>query len=215
MDGNVTVTGASSLAADNQAAIVANGNVKITGTSTDNSFFQGLVYAKGEEGVSVVNSTVLGTVISARADAPTVLDRAEVVFNPASVSTTTSVGWSGGAPNFPVQVYSSTGPTQAHLVLANVTLDDSSQGTPTPAWFLAHGRTSLQSTDFVLVDGSGNVLPDSVSSTQAAAAIAACNGELSALESTPSLDTGSFKLDLNQFLKSSGSLHIVTRRNYS
>jgi len=80
VDGNVTIVGGSDLTADNKVAIVASGGVNITGPG----YFQGLVYAGGEDGISLKDVTVLGTVLNSGKTAtgegaPMVVERAGVV----------------------------------------------------------------------------------------------------------------------------------------
>ena len=81
VDGNVTIVGASNLSTDNQVAVLAGGGINVTGTGSSNSYFQGLLYSKGEQGVSVVNSTLLGTLVSTSATAPVQVERAVIAYD--------------------------------------------------------------------------------------------------------------------------------------
>jgi len=80
VDGNVTIVGGSDLTADNKVALVASGGVNITGPG----YFQGLVYAGGEDGISLKDVTVMGTVLNSGKTAtgegaPMVVEHAGVV----------------------------------------------------------------------------------------------------------------------------------------
>jgi hypothetical protein len=215
----VNVTGASALSTDNQAAIVAGGDISITGTSASSSYFQGLVYSQGSGGVTVMNSTVVGTVVSAQVNAPTVLSNANIAFNPTVVNASYAQGWSGNT-TFTVQVAGAGGSsTPVTLALANITQANGTQVAPTPAAFLAAGQTSLQPGNFTVVGESPsdpNYASDLASAFQGAQllGIDALNAELATMQSSTVLQTGAFKLDLNQFLNSSGQLHIVWKHDF-
>ncbi len=91
VDGNVTIRGGGSLSADNQCAIVAGGGISVQGSSQESSFFQGLLYAQGADGVKLQDCTVVGTVLNAGESAPGVgaplqVDRARVAFDSRAVS---------------------------------------------------------------------------------------------------------------------------------
>ena len=91
VDGNVTIRGGGGLSADNQAAIIAGGGISVVGSSQESSYFQGLLYAQGAEGVKLQDTTVVGTVLNAGESSPGVgapmqVDRARVAFDARAVS---------------------------------------------------------------------------------------------------------------------------------
>ena len=63
-NGSVTVHGGASLAASNDMAIVAKGDVNLLGNSQKGSFYQGVVYTEGD--FLAQNVTILGTFIANR-----------------------------------------------------------------------------------------------------------------------------------------------------
>jgi hypothetical protein len=210
------VTGASALSTDNQAAIVADGDIHIAGTGS-NSYFQGLVYSKGTGGILVVNTTVVGTVVSAQVNAPTTISNASVVFNPTVVNSSYSLGWSGPT-SFSVGVPGGSGT----LTLANIIQANGTQLPPTPANFLAQGITTLTAANFVLLDANGVPLADQsgvandLMEGTVKTTVDMLNQELVTMSSqTSTVSGGQFQLNLNQFLQNSGQLHIVWKQCYS
>ncbi len=62
--GKVTIRGASDFVADSRCAVVAGGDVSVTGTGFESSYYQGLLYSAGSGGISVEGVTLLGAAVA-------------------------------------------------------------------------------------------------------------------------------------------------------
>lgn len=69
VNGSLTIEGSSSLAAEDQLALVVQNDLTITGTSRDSSFFQGLIYTEGDFYSEDV--TLMGAFVANRHASPT------------------------------------------------------------------------------------------------------------------------------------------------
>ena len=243
-DGNVTIVGASSLAADNQAAVVANGKISVLGPPDGQSYFQGLLYTKSPDGLAVVNSTVRGTVISAAPQAKVQVDRATIEFTAKSTHIDFDLGWTGYDPDTGIvsKVPAMSGPDlETRLKLSPIVGPDGNVILqPKPKDFLTAGIRSLSADAFTFEDGAGGKFFSASSDPKVQEALKAQGFVLdpggkiqkaiddlqgneipktlfaSLVNTVSNLDPAKptsgisqFKLDLNQFLKTSDRLRIV------
>lgn len=97
--GNLTVNGQTDFQSGNGLAVLAGGDLKVSGSGQAGSFFQGLLYTKGSFEADRV--TVVGTMIAASTNAnPRVLlDDARVIYNQGGVVSLPPVGGSSGLAN--------------------------------------------------------------------------------------------------------------------
>lgn len=78
--GNTQVEGSTTLDTSSTAVLLGGGDISLKGLGADSSSFRGLVYAKG--GFNADQISVIGTFISLGADKKTVLNNAQVVYDP-------------------------------------------------------------------------------------------------------------------------------------
>jgi hypothetical protein len=218
--GKVVVHGASSVVATNLAAIVAKGDVSLTGSASTSSYFQGLVMSAGGT-LSLHKVTVMGAALGINpagtaldvVDARFFYDKKAVTIGANESFANNGVFGGGGG--------SVTG-GGGHLKLKS----KDEQGNAIPATAVAwaeylNGRSFLPS-DFVLSDAQGTPLPTSLPTY--ASDFATALGSLQkdgnyqaalvqianvANPSVPKTGRGAYTLDLNQFFKPSEQLHIV------
>jgi hypothetical protein len=94
-EGKVTLIGSSELSADNQVAVVSDKGISVSGASQEHSFFRGLLYTKGPEGISISQSTVVGALVSFAPGASTTVEKSRVVFSKKAISFDVTLSWTG------------------------------------------------------------------------------------------------------------------------
>lgn len=94
-EGKVVLSGASELSADNQVAIVSDKGISVSGADQEHSFFRGLLYTRGSEGISISQSTVVGALVSFAPGASTKVERSRVVFSKKATSFDVALSWTG------------------------------------------------------------------------------------------------------------------------
>jgi hypothetical protein len=98
--GTLSVSGGGSLATDSLCALVAGGDLEISGAGADNTQFHGLVYSAGA--LSVSDITVVGSLVGSSASgAPMTVVRSNLLFDPAAVVMDLDLQWSGFDLVFP------------------------------------------------------------------------------------------------------------------
>lgn len=216
--GKVTIRGGSDFVADSRCAVVAGGDVALSGTGRDSSYYQGLLYSAGSGGISVEGVTLLGAAVaSAPGGARVAVKDARVVYDPKATRVTSGeVGFGAAYPpgGFQTRAF---GTGTIYLRLKPVTLPGPPPqvvANPTPATFAAVGVSSLTADDFELVDAQGRPVAGDVADAFRVAdeKIALMNGLIAAANSNePLLSGGKFDFDLNRFMNTADRLRIVWR----
>ena len=230
--GKVTMRGGGALSADNQAAVVAQGDVRILWSGAGRSSFRGMIYTGGQGGfpdqpvdqdLVVRDVTVQGCVVnagkgSAGTGSSMTLKDAKVIYEGQATQLILEPGFSG---TWPIPVGGGrTGGPPGSLSLRMVTRDGKTF-TPGPAYFAGRG-TPLGAADFVFTDDSGHTYEAAADGTVPRELADAYDGPARSFSSswqseidTAKQDTAShgiFKLDLNEFLQEEGRLKVVMRK---
>ena len=216
--GKVTIRGASDFVADSRCAVVAGGDVSVTGTGSESSYYQGLLYSAGSGGISVEGVTLLGAAVaSGPSEARVALKDARVVFDEKATKVTGGeVGFGdayprGGFPSLGL------GGSRAHLRLKPVILPGPPPRTvtePGPADFVAAGVAELWPQHFQLVDASGSPVAGNVDDAFGVAfeRIHEMNSVIASVKlDDPLTPGGQFEFDLNRFVQTADRLKIVWR----
>lgn len=217
--GKVTIRGGSDFVADSRCAVLAGGDLSVSGTGQDASYYQGLLYSAGSGGINVKGITLLGAAVaSAPSGAKVEVKDARVVFDSKATHLSTEVG-------FPADVYPPGGfPSQGglgqgsgFLRLKPLTLAGPPTRTvsqPTPATFAAARVTTLDDDNFELVDAQGNPVQGDVGQALNVylGPLSKMNDVLTAANpNDPLTPEGKFDFDLNRFVKVADRLRIVWR----
>lgn len=163
--GKVTIRGGSDFVADSRCAVLAGGDLSVSGTGQDASYYQGLLYSAGSGGINVKGITLLGAAVaSAPSGAKVEVKDARVVFDSKATHVTGEVGFGSAYPPGGFTVVSRMGGSN-FLRLKPVTLigpPPQKVSDPTPATFAAAAISELKPQHFELVDASGNPMPGDV-----------------------------------------------------
>ena len=216
--GKVTIRGASDFVADSRCAVVAGGDVSVTGTGSESSYYQGLLYSAGSGGISVEGVTLLGAAVaSGPSEARVALKDVRVVFD--EKATRVKGGEVGFGDAYPRGGFPSLDPAtgeRAYLRLKPVVLPGPPPRTvaePGPVDFAAVGIATLEVEHFELVDASGSPVAGVDSAFRGAATqIGFMNELIAAGKPDGPLTPGrQFEFDLNRFVKTADLLRIVWR----
>jgi len=92
--GKIKVSGGSNLGSDSLCALVAGGDLTISGAGADKTQFRGLVYSYGELAISDV--TIVGSLVGASTSGRGMtVQRANLVYDPEGVAIDLDLQWSG------------------------------------------------------------------------------------------------------------------------
>lgn len=212
--GNVTLTGASDLATDSKVAILAGGDAQLTGTGKTGSFYQGLLYAAGPNGISASGVTLMGAAVAANPNGAKVdIHDANLLFQQSATNFSADLGFSGYPEGgFHVESDRLSGQPEGWLRLK----PDSKTGkTPTLATFAARGQATLTATDFVFYGADGK---EDSSHLDAAFRLKTSVPEFQEFLKEPGkvknegpVSNGTFKLDLNKFVNTADKLRMIWR----
>lgn len=210
--GKITISGASSLNTTNFCAVVAGGDLSLSGSSDTASYFQGLVMSEGGK-MSVHKVTVMGAAIGAGTSG-TALDvvDARFFFDQRAISLNVDETMPGngvfqgpgslsGGVSLQLQIPGTTAPP---TVASWVAYLKSANRTTTP-------DSDFRASDFVVAGTGAPASESQLSGIVETSNFEAAKSQVyAALNKTgPILDQGNFSLDLNQFYKSNQRLRIV------
>ena len=201
--GSMRVSGGGTLATDSLCALVAGGGLSISGAGADKTQFRGLVYSAGALNVSDI--TVVGSLVGSSASgAPMTVVRSNLLFDPKAVVMDLDLQWSG---------FGSINP-----LTGGVTLNPTNSLTPNS--FFRDGEYEMPTNDelrqiilLTLPPEPARPPTDAEISTNmdVAERVRIMRRQIEELPNAAT-STGSFQLDLNQFVKVQSRMKIVSRR---
>lgn len=86
--GDVRITGHSSFSSDNMAAVLAGGDLSISGMGSENSVLRGVLYSNGN--LSTENVALVGTVLAAEKSGEVTFKDSRLLYSPDSVALTSA-----------------------------------------------------------------------------------------------------------------------------